>query len=234
MTSNDLRDRVTAEGSGSVLNDMWVKYKKVVDLLFTGTFYENYTVLANGSAFDDGAGYTEVDDLLFKYAINDSGFRIVNEAEWLEDIYDYILRKWLASITVPDSFLGLQNAKDPAGEDPYTDDDFDEADTDGFPGPTIDCLWDEMTDIGLDAQERRDFAYDAPTIALIDSSAYNTAAQENFMLRWYLKQLELRFEQTFVVNGDDETFTVDEQTEWEKLLVEVRDYPDWADAEHIA
>jgi len=63
---------------------------------------------------------------------------------------------------------------------------------------------------------------------------WTDALAEDYMLAFYLDRLEKRFAQTFGADPNTTTFTEDEQTEWNELITEVRDYPDWATAEHIA
>jgi len=178
-----------------------------------------------------GSGRATVDDYLFLYAVDDSGYRSITEEEWLVDVYDMLLKKWIKILT--EDKLSLMNEKTPAD---YSDGDFSAADPDGFPGPTVACLWDEMTDLGYDEQTRREFAFDElPESARepADEGEWTTAESKNYMLEWYLDRLEKRFAQTFDVAGDDEEFDADERTEWSELIREVKEYPDWATAEHI-
>jgi len=128
--------------SDSVLSTMWPKYAEIVGELFKDGIFTDYAVSA-GSLTGDGRG--TVDNYLFLYAVDDTGYRAITEAEWLVDVYDMLLKKWIKILT--EDKLSLMNEKDPAD---YTDDIFDENDTDGYPGPTVACLWDEMTDLTYD------------------------------------------------------------------------------------
>jgi len=163
------------------------------------------------------------------YATNDGAgnWSAITEADWLLEVYDLLLKEWLALLTTDP--LQLANTK-PGG---YTDDAYDVNDADGYPGPTINCLWDELTSFvtaPLSEKERRDFAYPETKALEQNGDSWSTADQEALMLAWYLQQLSMRFDQVF--SGDE--FTIAEDDEWQRLLVEVRDYPDWADAAHIA
>jgi len=222
LTSAALKVTITAEVSDSVLDTMWTSYSTIIGELLKGGVFTEYTDLA-------GAGRDVVDGYLFLYAIDElmTGYRSITEAEWLVDVYDMLLKKWIKILT--EDKLSLMNTKDPVD---YEDDDFNEDDTEGFPGPTIACLWDEMTSIGYDAQTRREYVFDQlPDEA---TGTWTDDLAEDYMLTFYLDTLHKRFAQTFTVVADEVTFSAEEKTEWSELLMEVKDYPDWADAAHIA
>ena len=140
-------------------------------------------------------GNTFVDAYLFAHYKNASGWRVLSQTEWYDEVYDVYLLKYLNR----DANVALSLKADNTAEGPSI---------------TATCIWDEYKTLkSATNAARRTYATPATLFA-------NTAARKNYMGKWYFDILKLRYTQTF---SGSATFTAGEKTLLNKLLRQVED-----------